>query len=53
MVLLIVFFLNLYDCVQGGFMSNFRVLASILTDIFNFLPEGGTQSELVSEIADM
>ena len=35
------FSLNLNDCVQGWFMQNFRVLASILTDIFNFLPEKG------------
>ena len=33
------FFLNLNDCVQGCFMPNFRVLASILTDIFNFVTE--------------
>ena len=37
------FFLNLNDCIQGGFMPNFRVLASILVDILNYLPEGGTQ----------
>ena len=33
------FSLNLNDCVQGCYMPNFGALASILTDIFNFLPE--------------
>ena len=33
-------------------MQNFRVLASILTDIFNFLPEKGRkrESKLVSKL---
>merc|ERR1711954_263137 len=35
------FFPNLNEHVQGCLMQNFRVLASILTDIFNFLPEKG------------
>ena len=33
------FFLNLNQCAQGCSMLNFRVLASILTDIFNFLTQ--------------
>ena len=34
--------LNLNDCMQGYFMPNFSVL-SLMTDISNFLPEGGIQ----------
>ena len=33
------FFLNINQCAQGCSMPNFRVLASILTDIFNFVTE--------------
>merc|ERR1711954_423113 len=36
---------NLNECVQGCLMQNFTVLASILTDIFNFLPEKGRKKE--------
>ena len=38
------FFLNLNQCAQGCSMPNFRVLASILTDIFNFVTELLSQS---------
>ena len=34
------FFLNINSCIQGCFIPNFRVLASILTDISNFVSEG-------------
>ena len=37
-------FLNLNDCVQGCYIPNFRVLASILTDFPNFLPEKGRKN---------
>ena len=42
---------NLSDLVQGCLVQNFRVLASILTDIFNFLLEKRRKKEsrLVSE----
>merc|ERR1711954_525706 len=38
------FFLNLNQCTQGCSMPNFRVLALILTDIFNFLTHSLSQS---------
>ena len=38
---------NLLDKVPGAYLLSFIVLGSILTDIFNFLPEG--VSEYVSE----
>ena len=41
------FFLNLNQCAQGCSMPNFRVLASILTDIFNFVTQ--SLSHLLSE----
>ena len=39
-------FLNLNDCVHGYLIQNFRVLASILTDIFNFLLEREREREI-------
>ena len=41
--------LNLNNCVQGCLMPNFRVLASILTDIFNFLTKKGRKGERKGE----
>ena len=38
------FFLNLNQYTQGCSMPNFRVLASILTDNFNFLTQSVTQA---------
>ena len=37
-------FLNHNQCAQGCFMLNFRVLASILTDIFNFVTHSVSNS---------
>ena len=37
-------FLNLNYMVQGCYMPNFRVLVSILKDIFNFLTQALTNS---------
>merc|ERR1711954_487160 len=37
-------FLNLNQCAQGCSMPNFSVLQSILTDIFNFVTQSGSQS---------
>ena len=33
------FSLNLNDCIQGCLMQNFRIIASILTEFFNSLPD--------------
>ena len=43
------FFLNLNQCAQGCSMPNFGVLASILTDIFNFLLEKERKGERKKE----
>ena len=37
------FFLNINQMVKGCYMPNFRVLVSILTDIFNFVTNSATQ----------
>ena len=44
------FFLNLNQCAKGNSMPNFRVLASILTDIFNFLTHSVSHSVTQSVI---
>merc|ERR1712082_267714 len=38
------FFLNNNQCAQGCSMPNFRVVASILTDIFNFVTHSVSKS---------
>ena len=46
----LVFFVNPIYCVQGYILPNFRVLASILTDISDYLQEEGRKGERKEEL---
>ena len=50
MVLMVSFFVNPIYCVQGYILPNFRFLASILTDISNYLQEEGRKGERKEEL---
>ena len=50
MVLMVSFFVNPIYCVQGYILPNFRVLASILTDISDYLQEEGRKGERKEEL---